>query len=66
MSDSPLAEASSDSLEVLFNRDPLNLSDADVTRIREEFRRIRKRLAEAPPKAAKAEKKATISMDDII
>lgn len=68
---SPLAEATPDSLEVLFARDPLSYSQEDRLRIITEFRRIRARLAQAPasaPKAAKTprEAKRELSLDDLI
>lgn len=65
---SPLAEAEADSLEILFNKNPLDLTPSDLDRIIGEMRRIRAKLAASPPKAtrAKADKKAELSLDDII
>lgn len=55
---SPLTEATVDSLEELFARDPLKLSDLDIDKIIEEQRAQRKRLAAMPEKtrAPKAKK----------
>lgn len=66
--ESPLAEAQADSLEILFNRNPMELGPSDLDRIIGEMRRIRAKLASAPPKAARkvADKKPELSMDDII
>lgn len=40
-----LSEATSDSLSELMSRNPLEMTDSDITRIVEEFRAIRKRWA---------------------
>ncbi len=72
----PLAEALPDSLDDLFSRDPLKLSEVDLRRIVEELRRMRKNflLSEnAPAKPKKAPKPpamakeavAAISLDEL-
>jgi hypothetical protein len=66
MTENPLTEALPDSLDDLFSRDPLKLSEVDLRRIVEELRRMRKNflLSEnAPAKPKKAPKAAPISKE---
>jgi len=66
---SPLSEAQPDTLEILFSRNPLDLTSADKDRIIAEFRRMRAKLAAEPekkPRAKAAEKKPEFNLDDII
>lgn len=51
--DSPLAEASSTSLDELFSRNPLDLTDNDVEKIVREFRAKRALWLDAEAKGAK-------------
>ncbi len=69
-SPNPLAEAEPSSLDELFSRDPLGLSDQDISSIVRELRRQREKwLAEPEKKAAKkpASKpvKLDVSLDDL-
>lgn len=71
MSASPLAEATPDSLDELFRRDPLGLSDQDLDRIVAELRSRRaiwaKAEAEGKTKAPrKAAAKAELGADDLL
>lgn len=72
----PLDEAFPESLDTLFSRDPLALSESDITTILTELRRMRKNfnVAEAagvkpkrPAKAPATPKEAlpTLSLDDL-
>ena len=65
---SPLAEADPASLEELFSRDPLKLSDLDIDRIIEAERAQRAKLALAPEKEPRkrADARTEISADDIV
>jgi hypothetical protein len=73
--DSPLAEATVDSLDELFRRDPLKLTDGDVDKIVAELRRKRALWVQAAAegktrapkeKAQKAEAKPEMDLSDII
>jgi hypothetical protein len=70
--DSSLGETNPASLDELFNRDPLKLSEVDVGQIVEYFRKKREdwKIAEATPKEAKAKAapkaaKGTLSLADL-
>jgi hypothetical protein len=68
MSDSPLAEANPESLQELFDKDPLQLTDPDIDRVVAELRTMRERWAltekkgKAPPKKGLA---TGLSLDDL-
>lgn len=67
MQESPLAEASPESLQELFDKDPLQLTDEDIDRIVAEERSMREKwkLVEKKGKAPKAQVVANISLADI-
>lgn len=64
---SPLTEANPASLDELFSRDPLKLSDSDVDQIIEELRRKRMLWAKAEleGKKAKPRKKDELTAEDL-
>jgi hypothetical protein len=61
---SPLLEADPSSLEELFARDPLKLSEADLDRIIEAERAFRAKLASQPEKAPR-QKAAAIPKEKV-
>lgn len=62
---SPLAEASPASLQELFDRDPLQLTDPDIERIVTELRAQRQRW-EAGQKSSKSKmQQVVLSLDDL-
>lgn len=67
MQESPLAEANPESLQELFDKDPLKLTDEDIDRIVAEERSMREKwkLVEKKGKAPKAQVVANISLADI-
>lgn len=67
MQESPLAEANPESLQELFDKDPLQLTDEDIDRIVAEERSMREKwkLVEKKGKAPKAQVVANISLADI-
>lgn len=67
MPESPLAEANPESLQELFDKDPLQLTDDDIDRIVAEERSMREKwkLVEKKGKAPKAQVVANISLADI-
>lgn len=62
---SPLEEATPDSLQELFDRDPLQLTDSDIEKIVTELRaqRARWEVREAKPKKTSAP--ATLDLKDL-
>lgn len=74
MDDHPLAEATIDSLEELFRRDPLSLSDPDVDKIVDELRARRAQWAKAEaegktraPRSKRAAEPATpLNTEDLL
>lgn len=63
---SPLTEASPTSLQELFDKDPLSLTDDDVERIVGELRAQRDRWEKASPKQkSKLEAVTDISVEDL-
>ena len=65
MSTNPLTEAASDSLQELFDRDPLQLTDHDIERIVTELRAQRERWQVAEKKGAKRPAPKNISLSDL-
>lgn len=65
MNTSPLAEANPDSLQELFDRDPLELTDADVERIVTELRDQRSRWVKAEAKGKKQAAPKSLSLADL-
>ncbi len=65
--DSPLAEPSALSLDELFQRDPLSLSDRDIDTIVEELRRSRAKfnLVEKEKVTGKKSASPQLSLDDL-
>lgn len=62
---SPLAEASPSSLQELFDRDPLQLTDPDIEKIVAELRAQRQRW-ESGQKASKSKmQQVVLSLDDL-
>lgn len=66
---SPLTTVKADSLDVLFNLDPDDMSDEHVQKIVDALRADRERFLASPEKAPKAEKKKAadlnITIDDL-
>lgn len=67
MTDSPLAEAEPNSLQELFDKDPLNLTDPDIERIVTELRAQRDRWVKTEAKTGHKKKAApaNISLADL-
>lgn len=63
--ESPLAEASPESLQELFDKDPLELTDHDVERIVAELREQRGRWTQAEKKGKKVAAPKSISLADL-
>ena len=63
MAESPLSEASPDSLEELFSRDPLDLTDRDLDRIVAELRA--KRHLWTQEQATKPERKSKVARKEL-
>ena len=61
----PLAEASSESLQELFDKDPLQLTDNDIHRIVAELREQRDRWIKAEAKGKKKAAPASLSLEDL-
>lgn len=62
---SPLSEASPTSLQELFDRDPLSLSDSDIDTIVLELRTQRERWQQAEKKGLKKKDLVTVNLDDL-
>ena len=62
---SPLAEAQPESLQELFDKDPLLLTDPDVERIVTELRKARDLWAVAEKKGKKVAAPKNISLSDL-
>lgn len=67
MNESPLSEASAESLQELFDRDPLTLTDHNIERIVAELRAQRDRwqIAERKGRAKAQPAPSAISLEDI-
>jgi hypothetical protein len=67
MSNSPLSEASSESLSELFAKDPLELTTEDISRVVSELRAQRERwmVAEKKGRAPKAETKVITDLSEL-
>lgn len=65
MSTTPLAEAEPNSLQELFDRDPLKLSRDDIEAIVTELRAQRERFVKAEAKPKKQAAPASLSLEDL-
>lgn len=63
--ESPLAEANPQSLQELFDRDPLQLTDDDIEKIVCELRTQRDRWQQAEKKGKAKRDLVTVSLDDL-
>jgi hypothetical protein len=62
---SPLANAAPESLAVLFERDPLTLTDADFERVVAEIRAAREKWVLQEKKGKKVAASGTITLEDL-
>jgi hypothetical protein len=68
MTQPSIGETNPDSLSDLFSRDPLDLADADISKIVVELRRARERWSAAEASGTKSRKQVappTLSVDDL-
>ena len=65
MNTSPLLEASPDSLQELFDKDPLQLTSQDIDRIVAELRSQRERFVQAERKGKRQAAPKNISLADL-
>lgn len=65
MANSPLLEAQAESLQELFDKDPLSLTDSDVEKIVTELRAQRGRWQIAEKKGKKVSAPKNITLDDL-
>lgn len=65
MTTTPLAEAEAESLQELFDKDPLKLTRDDIETIVSELRAQRERFAKAEAKPKKQAAPASLSIEDL-